>query len=202
METFTKCQKRGTEANSFAAAHTDVLTGQQPFLTEDAILQQPKLDCWRFPVLLSACVMQPGMAIYNLEKHHLPFVQCLSQTDRLNTLMKRFLIFILIFICNWVHMSITIFVHSSSSYSWFWHQKELKLFSFPSKATWQVSTRFKNYQKCKNVELYYIQKVGSSHSSVKTGWNNLIQKLADSQFESHSHILLHPSLKEDDEGRI
>lgn len=45
METFTKCQKRGTEANSFAAAHTDVLTGQQPFLTEDAILQQPKLDC-------------------------------------------------------------------------------------------------------------------------------------------------------------
>jgi len=44
-ETFTKRQKRGTEANSFAAAHTDVLTGQQPFLTEDAIPQLPKLDC-------------------------------------------------------------------------------------------------------------------------------------------------------------
>lgn len=79
-ETFTKCQKRGTEANSFAAAHADVLAGQQPLCTEDVIPQLPKLACWRFPVL-SACVTQSGMAIYNLEKPCLSLIQCLSQTD-------------------------------------------------------------------------------------------------------------------------
>lgn len=102
--------------------------------------------------------------------------------------MKRFLIFN--FICNWVHMGVVIFVHPSSLCSWFWYQKELHcLFISIQNNRTNFCIVFKRW--LKNVKLFFLQKLGSSYTSVKVGWNNLIQKLTPNLHLIHMfcHIL-------------